>query len=143
MPTAETDVGGVPPEGQESAKYTTRELGRLLGFYKKHIRDYTPEESRGVIRNIQRMLDKGTELEDIATAVQNYAEDEWRKSQDPRYSMPVRTFFSAAKIKEWLTPRERPVSMKPALPQIHFTPLERPKPVQPTLLPVEEESFEL
>ena len=113
----------------------TRELGRFISFYKKNIRDCTSQECVGVIRNIQRLIEKGIAAEDIATALRNYADDEWRKSQDPRFSYAIRTFFSEAKIKEWLTPKEkRAFKEKPALPQVNFTPLERPKPA--ALLPV-------
>lgn len=131
----ETTAGeGLPEQAPErlSAKYPTRELGRLLSYYKKNIRDYASGEAQGVIRNIQRLIDKGIGLEDIAQALENYANDEWRKSQDPRYSLSVRSFFSEAKIKEWATPKPaRPTPVKAALPEIDFQPLERPKPAIP------------
>jgi hypothetical protein len=137
---------GLPDEAvaKPADSRPTREIGRLLSFYKKNIRDYTPTESVGVVRNIQRMIAKGLVFEDIVTALQNYAEDEWRKSQDPRRSMPIRTFFSEAKIREWLKPQGRtvPVAQKPALPEIAFTPIERPAPAIP-LCSAEEDTYEL
>ena len=124
----------------------TRELGRFISFYKKNIRDVSSQDCIGVIRNIQYMLNKGISAEEIATALRNYADDEWRKSQDPRFSYAIRTFFSAAKIKEWQTPKaKQPFNAKPSLPQVKFTPLERPKPAVPQVSAYEpdEETGEL
>lgn len=147
MPDTQASEGLSPQaDGKPSAKYPTRELGRLLSYYKKNVRDFTPSESTGVIRAIQRMIDKGIGLEDIAQALRNYAEDEYRKSQDTRFSHAVRTFFSEAKIKEWLEPKQkRPFQpSKPSLPQIDFKALERPKPVIPQAAPETlEEDIEL
>jgi hypothetical protein len=140
----ENDLFGSQPEAPAKAPSDrpTRELGRFIKFYKEKVRDCTSTECVGVIKNIQRMLDKGIGLDEIATALQNYADDEWRKSRDPRLSYPIRTFFSMAKIKEWLNPMPKPG--KPGLPQINFTPLETPKPAAlNTYAAPEEEAFEL
>lgn len=148
MPDMENGQGlpAQPPE-KPSAKYPTRELGRLLSFYKKNVRDYLPQESVGVIRNIQRLIDKGIEYQDIVQALKNYADDEWRKNSDPKYTMGVRTFFTEVKVKEWINPikRKAAVPEKPKLPQIDFEPMERPKPFVPQAqtLFVEEEESEL
>ncbi len=144
MPIQQSDDSQAKPP---SAQRTTRELGRFLKYYKEKIRDYTADESVGVIRNIQRMLDNGITAEDIATALHNYAEDEYRKASHPTFTMSVRKFFSQAKIQEWITPVKRTPPMaytKPSLPQVAFTPLERPQPVVPAMHNnTEEDDYEL
>jgi hypothetical protein len=137
-------AGEGAPEAPEkqSARYRTQELGRLLSYYKKNIRDYHYTEANGVIRNIQRLIDKGLALEDIVQAMENYAADEYRKSSDPRFTLSVRSFFSEAKIREWLNPVERK-PMKPMLPQINFEPLVRPTPVNLLTEREEENDIEL
>jgi hypothetical protein len=147
MPDNELVEGLQPPQAptKPSDAYPTRELGRLLKAYKERVRDYHYTESQGVIKNIQRMIDKGIEFADIAQALDNYAKDEWRLSQGPARSHPVRTFFCEAKIKEWINPPPRSkttTQARPALPQVAFVALERPKPVIPQdviLLPFEED----
>ena len=90
-----------------SEQRPTRELWRFVDFYGKNIRATSKADSTGVIRQIQRLIDKGIGLEDIATALENYAKDEWRMAQtDPKASKPMRSFFTAETIKEWLTPRK-------------------------------------
>jgi hypothetical protein len=134
MPDTEASTG-LPAQADEkpSAKYPTRELGRLIKYYREKVRQCTSAEQIGVIRNIQRLIDKGIGLEDIATALENYANDDYRKNQDPRYTYSIRTFFSEAKIQEWLKPRPKRAVQppRPTLPEIAFTALERPKPVVP------------
>lgn len=106
----------------------TRELWRFVRFYCQNIRAQSAEDCKGVIRAIQRMVDKGIGLEDIAQALENYAEDPWRKQQDPRYSKPIRAFFKPEVIREWLTPKPPP---KPVQPVFDFEPTIRPVPAVP------------
>jgi hypothetical protein len=134
MPDTEA-TEGLPARADEkpSAKYPTRELGRLIKYYREKVRQCSSGEQIGVIRNIQRLIDKGIGLEDIAQALENYANDEYRKSQDTRFSYSIRTFFSEAKIQEWLKPRPKRTFQptRSTLPEIAFTALERPQPVVP------------
>lgn len=118
----------------------TREIWRLLKYYDNKVRHCSKADFIGVIRNIQRLIDKGIGMETIATALENYANDEWRQAQDPRYSLAPRSFFSEAKIKEWETPRPSP---KPVRPQIQFEAIERPAPVIPVTELETEASDEL
>ena len=138
---ASTDLpvqGGEAVPAEPSDAYTSRELWRCINFYCKNIRNHPPEEYKGVIRNIQRMIDKGIGLEMIATALENYMNDEWRKA-NPAYSKPIRSFFTKEIIEEWQHPR--PSIKKPDPVQINFTPLFRPSPV--TVEPKPEELDDL
>jgi hypothetical protein len=114
-------------EPEKTGQRPTRELWRFVKYYTEHIRAQSRTECQGVIRQIQRLIDKGIGLEDMALAMENYAKDDWRKAQDPRFTKSIRSFFTAENIKEWLTPRPK----KPVRPidQIAlFEAVERPKP---------------
>jgi hypothetical protein len=105
----------------------TRELWRFVRYYTENIRAQSQTECQGVIRQIQRLIDKGIGVEDMALALENYAKDDWRKRQDPRFTKSIRSFFTVENIKEWLTPRPK----KPVRPidQIAlFEAVDRPKP---------------
>lgn len=121
-----------------SDAYTARELWKLMNFYLTKIRNHPKGETVGVIRQIQRLLDKGIEFDTIAQALENYAADDWRKA-NPRYSRPVRTFFTAESIAEWSQPK--PPVRKYAEPFLSFEPSVVPKPLQPTK-PEEPEDIE-
>jgi hypothetical protein len=144
MPDTEP-VEGLPAEQtleRPSAKYPTRELGRLLSYYKKNIKDFGTKVPFGVMKNIQSIIDKGVALEDIVTAMQNY--EQARKDQDPQFTLGVRSFFSEEKIAYWLDPPKQattPFRLKPALPEIQFTATMRPKPAVPVqaALPIVED----
>lgn len=121
-----------PPEpsvqAPEETGYTTRDLWRFVNYYCTRIRAFPNTETGGVIRNIQRMLAKGISLEEIAIALRNYEEDDWRKKNDPRYSMHIRSFFKAETIKQWQTPR--PKLKQSRLPFVTIQPTTKPTPVQ-------------
>jgi hypothetical protein len=113
----------------ESGQRPTRELWRFIKFYTERIRAQSAADCKGVIRQIQRLIDKGIGLEDMALALENYANDEWRKAQDPRYTKSIRSFFTAENIKEWMTPKPKK-SVRPIDRIAKFEAVERPKPVQ-------------
>lgn len=116
-------------EPEKTGQRPTRELWRFVKFYTERIRAQSRTECQGVIRQIQRLIDKGIGLEDMALALENYANDEWRKAQDPRFTKSIRSFFTAENIKEWMTPRpKKPV--RPIDVIAKFEAVERPKPVQ-------------
>lgn len=119
---------------------TTRELSRLMKYYNEKIKPHSKSQCVGVLRNIQRLLASGTALEDIALALENYANDPWRKANDLRYTKAIRSFFMPDVIAEWQTPR--PQFVKPGLPEIQFMPTVQPSPVTVTPSP-EEESNDL
>lgn len=109
-------LDGPEPEPEPESEYSTRELSQFLRFYNEKIRKHSTAETRGVIRQIQRLLKKGVTVEMIRAALQNYAADEWRKAQDPRYSKHIRSFFTQEFIQEWQAPRPRVNRLnKPAL----------------------------
>lgn len=106
----------------------TKELWRFVKYYTSNIRNFSQAECSGVIRAIQRMVDKGIPLEDIALALENYKDDPWRKA-NPRYSKHIRSFYTPETIKEWLTPR--PAIQKPTSPAFNFEASEKPAPAVP------------
>lgn len=142
MPRKKPDPGVLfepPTEGmpdKPSKAYTSRELWRFVRYYCEKIRNHPQNECVGVIRNIQRMIDKGIGLEKIATALENYYKDEWRTA-NPAYSMKIRSFFSQEAIEEWQHPRPKVKKVEPRIPSIDFTPQQRPKPA--VVLPRPEE----
>lgn len=109
----------------------TNELWRFLDYYNKNVKAHSASECSGVIRNIQRLIDKGLGVDSLATALENYANDEWRKA-NPRYSKHIRSFFSLEVITEWLTPR--PPIVKPMDKVAKFRSDERPAPAIPVRL---------
>ncbi len=117
------------PAAAPQEQRPTRELWRFVDFYNKNVRAHSKEECMGVIRQIQRLIDKGLGVEDLATALENYAADEWRKAQEPRYSKPIRSFFTYEVVKEWLTPKKKPVRPDPLKRVTAFQTTEMPKPV--------------
>ena len=131
MPDNEA-VEGLPEQAPEnaSARYPTRELGRLIKYYRENIKDFGKAVPTGTMRNIQRLLDAGIELTDIVLAMENY--EQARKNQDPQYTLGVRSFFSEDKVRYWLDPpKQTPFKAKPTLPEIKFVPLVQPQPVVP------------
>ena len=105
----------------------TRMLWRFVDYYNKHIKEHSKEECVGVIRNIQRIIDKGLGVEDLAQALENYEKDEWRKA-NPRYSKPIRSFFTYEMVKEWLNPRPKLVKPDPLARLSLFEALPTPPP---------------
>lgn len=123
-----------PPAEQRPA----RELWRLMNFYNTKIKAHSKEECVGVIRNMQRLIDKGLGVDEMAQALENYEADEWRRA-NPRYSKTVRAFFTVESIKEWLTPRPKPQKPDPLARLATFEPTTNPVPAKITIAdPVEE-----
>jgi hypothetical protein len=121
-----------------SQKYTTKDIWKLTKFYADKIRAFPPSHAGRLIKQIQRLLDKGVEMDSIAIALENYEADEQRRRADPRYVLSIYTFFTEAKIQEWQTPRP---SYKPQILTFDIPVL--PPPPAPALLPTEEISDEL
>ena len=119
-------------EEKPSSNYTTRELYRFIRYFSEKIRPTSTGDTAGVIRNIQRLIDKGLGVDQFAIALENYANDEWLKAQDVRYRKTMRQFFTFEIIKEWQTPRPQ-VQTKLPRPQITFTTDVKPEPAQPKL----------
>jgi hypothetical protein len=118
----------------------TRELWRFIDFYNTKIKAHSKEECIGVIRNIQRLIDKGLGVEDLAQALENYEADDWRRA-NPRYSKQIRSFFTFETIKEWLKPRPKMVKPDPLAKVVAFETTVKPAPAVPELddeSPVEE-----
>lgn len=103
-----TEGDPAQPAFKSPEQRPTREYWRMMAYYKENIRPQSDADCVGVIRNIQRLIEKGTSIEDIAVALENYASDPWRKA-NPRYSKPIRSFFTAEMIQEWQTPKSEPV----------------------------------
>lgn len=139
MPRKKSD--SAKPELQNQRP--TRELFRFVAFYNQKIKAHGPDVTATVLRNIQRLLDKGLGIEDMAIALENYENDEWRKA-NPRYSKDMRSFFTMETIKEWLTPRPKLVKPDP-LKHVHaFETSAKPAPAKPMLFDdPEDESLEL
>lgn len=115
-------------EPAKTGQRPTRELWRFIKFYTERVRPQSKADCQGVIRQIQRLIDKGIGVEDMALALENYANDDWRKAQDPRFTKSIRSFFTAENIKEWMTPKpKKPV--RPIDQIVKFETLERPQPV--------------
>lgn len=115
----------------------TKELYRFIAFYNEKIKAHAPAVTATVLRNIQRLLDKGLGIEDMAVALENYEKDEWRRA-NPRYSKDMRSFFTLETIKEWLTPRRKPVKPDPLAHLADFQPDRKPEPVQVRLIDPDE-----
>jgi hypothetical protein len=137
------------PEGEAPAKPVnpeqrpTRELYRFVAFYNEKIKAHGPSVTAGVIKNIQRLIDKGLGVEDLAQALENYEKDDWRRA-NPRFSKSIFAFFTYEIIKEWLLPRPKMVKPDPIKARVtEFQPDFRPEPAQPTLLTDEVISDEL
>jgi hypothetical protein len=87
---------------------SSRNLSKYVTFYVQNIRDVPKVETVGVIRSIQRLLEKGAVThEEIAVALRNYRDDPFRREADPRMVKHIRSFFTADTIKQWQRPVER------------------------------------
>lgn len=129
MPKKKQDpVAAAPPAEQRP----TRELYRFWAFYNEKIKAQPKATVAGVLRNIQRLIDQGLGVEDMAQALENYEADEWRRA-NPRYSKSIWAFFTAENIREWLVPRPKMVKPDPLSRVNEFKTVERPAPVQPTI----------
>ena len=87
---------------------STRELSRICTFYYKKVRPHSPQESRGIFQQLQRLLKKGITPEMLQIAVENYANDPWVKSIDPRTRKNIRSFFAYENVLLWQKPVQRP-----------------------------------
>jgi hypothetical protein len=97
-----------PPEPSEIYVPTTREISKLVNFYLKNVRNQPKEEYVGLFRNIMAMCKRGrVSMNDISTALQNYAADEYVQSLDPRLRKSIRVFFKEENILAWLSPMPR------------------------------------
>jgi hypothetical protein len=121
MPTKKKVSGETSAEPQAQVM-STREIYRFVAFYNEKIRKTSKEEQTGIFRLIQRLMTvHGIPPEDIALALENYAADEWRKAQDIRFSKTMRAFFMPETIREWLTPKKKPVKLDPLKAVSQFT----------------------
>jgi hypothetical protein len=125
MPKKKLDGAEAPLNPEQRP---TRELFRFVAYYNEKIRAHSKEECVGVLRNIQRIIDKGLGVEDLAQALENYEADEWRRA-NPRYSKQIRSFFTYETIKEWLKPRPKAVKPDPLARVSGFTVDAKPAPV--------------
>lgn len=84
---------------------TTREISKIVTFYLKNVRNHPKEEQLGLFRNITAMCKRGrVTMNQISTAVQNYAADPYVQSLDPRARKAIRIFFKEEVILQWLNP---------------------------------------
>jgi hypothetical protein len=106
------------PEPPPTEVPPPRYLSRYVTYYCREIRPHPANETKGVIRQIQRLLAKGEiTLEMIETALRNYRNDPFRQQSDPRLRKHIRTFFAEPNIKVWQTP-VRTTRIKPVEPAI-------------------------
>jgi hypothetical protein len=125
MPRKKSDPVGPPAEQRP-----TRELYRFIRFYTEKIRAASKTEMVGVFRLIQNVIDKGLGVDEIAAALENYEQDEWRRA-NPRFSKSIRSFFTVENIKEWQTPKGKPKKVDPLARLNSFAPDLRPAPAVP------------
>lgn len=106
---------------------TSRYLSRYVTFYDEHIRKHSASEKLGVIRQIRNLLNQGITEEQIQRALQNYADDPFRKSGDQRFSKNIRSFFNSVNILQWQEPMKRSRRPDaPSSPEPLFVPTPRP-----------------
>ena len=116
----------------------TRELYRFWAFYNDKIKAAPKTSVGGIIKNIQRIIDQGLGVDDMAVALENYEADEWRRA-NPHYSKSIWAFFTPETIRERLTPKPNMVKPDP-LARVHqYLTTERPSPAQPVLPTIEPE----
>lgn len=89
---------------EASALPTTRELSKFISFYTQNIRQHSRSETMGVMRQIQRLLEKGLTMKQISTALKHYRDDPFRQQADPRHMKHIRSFFTRETIEQWQQP---------------------------------------
>lgn len=99
-------------EPESEPVLSTREISRYVNYYKKNIRLHPPQETAGVFRNIQRLLEpkdgrKTLSPQDIADALKNYANDVYIQSLPQQQRKHIRAFFTYENIVVWMKPAVR------------------------------------
>jgi hypothetical protein len=144
---------GGPPDNVVKAKpepvLTTREISRLVKYYTANIRLHSVQETRGVFRQIQKLLeskDGRTTLtpQNVADAIKNYANDAFTKSLPQQRRKHIRSFFTYENVSVWmkpLAPRAKPQSaLSQAMEQLETR---KPAPIaQPPVVASSDESDE-
>ncbi len=135
MPKKKAEPEAAAPPAEQRP---TRELYRFWAFYNDKIKPSPKSTVAGVLRNIQRLIDQGLGVDEMALALENYESDEWRRA-NPRYSKSIFAFFTAENVREWLSPRPKMTKPDPLERVNQFTTDVRPAPAQPVLPTVEAE----